>query len=170
MDAASLPSASSFKVNVLSSGDDEWKGPLPCIMPPLPRSEAISRAGDWRTRMKDNNLMLLSDAQQRIYVDAIFAMAALDGFEIVCTTDGSAGRPIMCAKQMGKYRVEICWIDEHEYGADATKATWEIEVNEGDAGGWKVPLVHVALHATDALRIAKGLVRFYDVLTHPSHA
>jgi len=120
--------------------------------------------------MADTNIMLLSVAQQRLYVDAIFAMAVLDGFELVGTGDDSDDWPVMCTNRMGKYSVEISWIDEHDHGPDATKATWEIEVNEGDAGGWKVPLVHVALHATDALRIAKGLVRFYDVLTHPSHA
>jgi len=37
-------------------------------------------------------------------------------------------------------------------------------------GGWKPPLVHVALHATDALRIANGLVRFYHALTQRSFA
>jgi hypothetical protein len=122
--------------------------------------------------MKDITLMLLSKAQQRIYVDAIFGMAALDGFEIVCTTgiEGD-GRPVVCAKQIGKYKIEIGWSDEHDHGPDATKATWEIEVNEGDRdGGRSVPMVHVALHATDALRIAKGLVLFYHALTWPSHS
>jgi len=37
--------------------------------------------------MADTNIMLLSVAQQRLYVDAIFAMAVLDGFELVGTGD-----------------------------------------------------------------------------------
>ena len=115
--------------------------------------------------MDDRNLMLLSGAQQRMYVDAIFAMAALDGFEISCTTGSEYGdRPVMCAKQIGNYRVEIGWSDEDDHGPDATKAVWEVEVDEHDrgvGGGWKAHLVHVALHAPDALRIAKGLVRSY---------
>jgi hypothetical protein len=117
----------------------------------------------------DQNVMLLSQKQQRIYVDAIFAMAALDGFETsaIKGNDG-ADRAVMCAKQIGRYRVEISWIDEHEHGSDATKAVWEIEVVEcdpDDGSGWKIPLLHVALHATDALRFAKGLVRIYEALT-----
>lgn len=123
--------------------------------------------------MRDRCITLLSDKQQRIYLDAIFAMAALDGFEIVCTT-GSEGddRQVMCAKQIGQYRVEISWIDEDDHGPDATKATWEVEViQDPDAGGgWKVVLVHVALHATDALRIAKGVVRFYHALMQRSRS
>jgi hypothetical protein len=120
--------------------------------------------------MNDENLMLLSRGQQRIYLDAIFAMAALDGFQVVGTTgDKGEETPVMCSKELGKYRVQISWIDEHEHGPDATKATWEIEVIEDNpgvgGGGWKVPLVHVALHATDALRIAKGLDRFYHTVS-----
>ena len=76
----------------------------------------------------------------------------------------------MCAKRMGKCTVEISWMDEDELGPDATKAVWQVEVREDDAGpdggGWKSQLVYVALHATDALRIAKGLVRFYQALTY----
>ena len=115
--------------------------------------------------MYDKSPMLLSEAQQRIYVDAIFAMAALDGFEITSTTGKECGdRPVVSAMQVGRYIVEIGWSDEADHGPDATKAVWEVEVNEYDlgvGGGWKDHLVHVALHAPDALRIAKGLVRFY---------
>jgi hypothetical protein len=124
--------------------------------------------------MSDTHPFLLNQAQQRIYVDAIFAMAALDGFEIVGTT-GIPGndRPMMCAKQMGNYRVQISWVDEQDIGPDATKATWEIEVNQrhpcvGD--GWSMLLVQPALHASDALRIAKGLVGFHHALTQRSSA
>jgi hypothetical protein len=122
--------------------------------------------------MNNGSSMLLSEAQQRTYVDAIFAMAALDGFEITATTGKEGGdRPVACAKQIGKYVVEISWSDEADYGPDATKAVWEVEVYErkpGAESGWTVHLVHVALHATDALRIAKGLVRFYHALTERS--
>ena len=115
--------------------------------------------------MAGKSLTLLSETQQRIYVDAIFAMAALDGFEIDCTTGSENGdRPVMCAKQIGNHRIEVSWSDEDDHGPDATKAVWGVEVNEYDpgiGGGWKDHLVHVALHAPDALRIAKGLVRFY---------
>jgi len=119
--------------------------------------------------MADTNIMLLSVAQQRLYVDAIFAMAVLDGFELVGTGDDSDDWPVMCTNRMGKYSVEISWIDEDELGPDATKGVWEVEVREGgrgpDGGEWKSHVVYVALHATDALRIAKGLVRFYHTLT-----
>ena len=110
--------------------------------------------------MDGRSLMLLSEGQQKMYVDTIFAMAALDGFKIDCTTGGENGnRPVMCAKQIGRYRIEIGWSDEADDGNDPTKAVWEVEVNEHDpvaSGGWKVPVVHVALHAADALRIAKA--------------
>jgi hypothetical protein len=117
--------------------------------------------------MNDRRVMLLSDEQQRIYVDAIFAMAALDGFEVVCTTAGEGqDRPVMCARQIGNYRIEVGWSDEHEHGPDATKATWDLEVTERDpASGSNVLLHCVALHAADALRMAKGLVHFYQALT-----
>ena len=122
--------------------------------------------------MAGKSLTLLSETQQRIYVDAIFAMAALDGFEIDCTTGSENGdRPVMCAKQIGNYRVEIGWSDEDDHGPDATKAVWDVEVNEydhGSGGGWKVHLAHVVLHAPDALRIAKGLVGFYHALAQRS--
>ena len=36
--------------------------------------------------------------------------------------------------------------------------------------GWTIILVHVALHAADALRITKDLVRFYHALTQRSLA
>jgi hypothetical protein len=101
-------------------------------------------------------------------------MAALDGFQIVGTTADEGGeRPVMCSKEFGKYRVQMSWIDEHEQGPDATKATWEIEVDEWDhgvGGSWKTRLVHVALHATDALRIAKGVVHFHRALTQTAPA
>jgi hypothetical protein len=42
---------------------------------------------------------------------------------------------------------------------------WQVEVRDGCE--WKTHVVYVALHATDALRIAKGLVRFYHALTRP---
>jgi len=125
--------------------------------------------------MDCKNLTLLSEAQQRMYVDAIFAMAAIDDFEIDCTTGSENGdRPVMCAKQIGRYRIEIGWSDEAELGPDATKAVWGVEVNEYDTGiggGWKVHVAHVALHAPDAIRIAKGLVRVYQSLAPhaPSH-
>ena len=113
--------------------------------------------------MDDKYVTLFSEAQQKTYVDAIFAMAAIDGFEIGCTTGSENGdRPVMCAKQIGNYRIEISWSDEADHGPDATKAVWEVEVNERDPGvdgGWMVHITHVALHATDALRIAKGLVQ-----------
>jgi hypothetical protein len=117
--------------------------------------------------MNDRRVMLLSDEQQRMYVDTIFAMAALDGFEVVCST-GSEGddRPVTCAKHIGNYRIEIGWNDEHEDGPDATKATWDVEVSErAPASGSNVLLHCVALHAPDALRMAKGLVRFCQALT-----
>src|SRR4051812_19062756 len=101
-------------------------------------------------------------------------MAALDRFEIVCTT-GKEGyeRPVVCAKQIGKYMIEISWIDEGEDGPDATKAVWEVEVKECEPGGrasTKPVVTHVGMHAPDALRIAKGLVRFCQVLTMQSRA
>ena len=122
--------------------------------------------------MYDRVSMLLSDAQQRIYVDAVFAMAGLDGFEITATT-GKQGddRPVECAKQIGNYIVEIGWSDEADYGPDATKAVWEVEVIDCDPDvgcGPKLHLVHVALHSTDALKIAKGLVCFYQAVTYRS--
>jgi len=124
------------------------------------------------TGMYYKSPQLLSDVQQRIYVDAIFAIAAHDGFEITATTGKEAGdRPVSCATQIGKYVVEISWSDEADNGPDATKAVWEVEVfdcNPGVGGGWKNPVVHVTLHAADALRIAKGLVRFYQAVTQPS--
>jgi len=122
--------------------------------------------------MYNKSPMLLSEGQQRTFVDAIFAMAAFDGFEINCTTGSENGdRPVMCAKQIGNYRIEIGWSDEADHGPDATKAVWEVEVYErkpGAESGWTVHLVHVALHATDALRIAKGLVRIYKALKQRS--
>ena len=72
--------------------------------------------------MDGRSLMLLSEGQQRMYVDAIFAMAALDGFKIDCTTGGENGnRPLMCAKQIGRYRIEIGWSDEADHGPDAPR-------------------------------------------------
>ena len=77
--------------------------------------------------MDRKNLTLLSETQQRIYVDAIFAMAALDGFDIDCSTGSENGdRPVMCAMQVGNYRVEIGWSDEDDDGPDATKAVWRV--------------------------------------------
>ena len=122
--------------------------------------------------MYNKSPMLLSEGQQRTFVDAIFAMAAFDGFEINCTTGSENGdRPVMCAKQIGNYRVEIGWSDEDDHGADATKAVWEVEVIDCDPDvgcGPKHHLVYVALHSTDALKIAKGLVCFYQALTYRS--
>jgi hypothetical protein len=124
--------------------------------------------------MDGRGLTLLSEAQQRIYVDAIFAMAALDGFEIDCTTGGENGdRPVTCVKRIGNYSIEIGWSDETYHVPDATKAVWEVEVNEFDpgvGGGWKVHVAHVALHGADALRIARGLVRLYHALTKHARA
>jgi hypothetical protein len=118
--------------------------------------------------------ILLSAAQQRIYVDAIFRMAGLEGFEITGTTGKESGdRPVVCARQISRYSVEISWSDEADHGPDATKAVWEVEVVESASdvgGGSKVHIVHVALYALDALRIAKGLVRFYHALTQRSRA
>ena len=83
--------------------------------------------------MDGRSLMLLSEGQQKMYVDTIFAMAALDGFKIDCTTGGENGTGLcMCAKQIGRYRIEIGWSDEADYGPDPTKAVWEVEVNEHD--------------------------------------
>ena len=79
----------------------------------------------------------------------------------------------MCARQIGGYSVEISWSDEADHGPDATKAVWEVEVVESASdvgGGSKVHILHVAPHAPDALRIAKGLVRFYHALTQRSRA
>ena len=121
--------------------------------------------------MDGMNVMLLSVAQQRIYVDAIFAMAALDGFELVGAGGDSNDTPVICARQAGEYTIEISWMDEDELGPDATKAVWQVQVIEPGTGGsveWKSHMVYVALHASDALRIAKGLVRFHRALTRPS--
>jgi hypothetical protein len=115
--------------------------------------------------MNDKNDMLLSVAQQGIYVDTVFAMARLDGFERVGAPDEGDDRPPICAKRMGEYTVEIGWMDEDELGPDATKAVWQVEVIEH--GAWKSQIVYVGLHASDALRIAKGLVRFHHTLTQP---
>ena len=119
--------------------------------------------------MRDGSLQLLSRAQQGMFIDAIFAIATLDDFEIVCTTGDEGGdRPLICARQIGNYRVEIGWSDEADYGPDATKAVWEVKVSEHGPGvdgvRWKAVAVHVALHATDALRIANGFMRFYEAL------
>jgi hypothetical protein len=74
----------------------------------------------------------------------------------IAANQGYTALPATCrpaadnARQIGRYRVEISWIDEHEHGSDATKAVWEIEVVESDPDGdgeGKVPLLHVALHA-----------------------
>jgi len=122
--------------------------------------------------MHDKSLLLLNEAQQKTYVDAIFAMAALDGFEVVGTTGNEHGdRPVTCAKQIGRYCVEISWSDEADHGPDATKPVWEVEVNERDLGladGLRVHLIHTALQAIDALKIAKGLTRFHHALTRRS--
>jgi hypothetical protein len=97
---------------------------------------------------------------------------ALEGFEIAGTTGKESGdRPVVCARQISRYSVEISWSDEADHGPDATKAVWEVEVLESASdlgGGSKVHIVHVAPHAPDALRIAKGLVRFYHALTQRS--
>jgi hypothetical protein len=118
--------------------------------------------------MDEMNVMLLSVAQQKLYVDVIFAMAALDGFELLGPED-SDNWPIMAAKRIGKYTIELSWMDEDECGPDATKARWEIEVREGGpgptGGEWRSHVLYVALHATDALRMAKGLVRLYTAAT-----
>lgn len=76
-----------------------------------------------------------------------------------------------CEKQTGKYFVEIsCLRDsEDEQCPNLTKVIWEVEMNEvepEDGGQQKIHLVYVDLHASDALRIAKGLVRFCETLTH----
>lgn len=120
--------------------------------------------------MNGDSPMMFSEAQQRTYVDAIFAMAALDGYIIIGTTGKESGdRPVVCAKRVGRHTVEIGWSDEADHGPNATRAVWEVEVNERyTAGGWKVHLVHPALHAPDALRVANGLVRLYHALTQRS--
>ena len=84
--------------------------------------------------MDEKNVMLHTDEQQRLYVDTIFAMAALDGFKITGTTGHGDNTPVGCEKQMGKYFVEIsCLRDsEDEQCTDLTKAIWEVEMNEGE--------------------------------------
>lgn len=73
-------------------------------------------------------------------------------------------RQALCMrKAVSRYTVEISWSDEADRGPDATKAKWEVEV-VGVGSGPKVQMVHVALHAPDALGIAKGLARFYHAL------
>jgi hypothetical protein len=95
--------------------------------------------------MDNSFALLLNERQQRMYVDAIFAMAALDGFEIDCTTGTENGeRPVLCAKQIGDYRIEIGWSDEADQGSDPTKAVWDVEVDEYDpaSNDWKWHLVN----------------------------
>ena len=118
------------------------------------------------------NIMLLSAAQQRIYLDAIFAMAGQDGFELsVMKRQDDDDRPVTYTKRIGRFRIEISckFMADDDPLPDATKGAWEVEVSEDDPcpddGERKVHVLYLALHAPDALRIARGLVRFYHVLT-----
>ena len=117
--------------------------------------------------MDNMNVTALSEAQQRIYVDAIFAMATADGFELaVIKREENYDRPITYGKRIGKFWIEISckFMHDDDPLPGVTKGAWEVEVSEDDPrrdGGRKIDVVFLALHATDALRIVKRLLGFY---------
>ena len=82
----------------------------PLVVTPINQEVMAARVGTTRSRitaappgkqaMDDKHVMLLTDEQQKLYVDSIFAMAALDGFRITSTTGHGEDRPVGCDGQI----------------------------------------------------------------------